>query len=160
MSPGASTSPLAFSDVEPEMNTRSPTRTAREYAYSCSVGRPDEMRVAAAPAPSTASSSISTSISGRLRPLTCTSVAAGRAVRKWRATARATSSPTRMSVTYMRLRTTSSRRPPALPMLQAAIFMIASTWAAASPAPRTWPWRSSEVVPAWSTVSPTRSARE
>src|SRR5512146_2434547 len=65
ISPGASTPPRALSAVDPEMNTRSPTRTAREYAYCSSRGRPDEMRCALWPAPSTASSSISMSWAGR-----------------------------------------------------------------------------------------------
>src|SRR5262245_22903056 len=60
----------------------------------------------------------------------------------------------------MRLRTTSSSRPPALPMLHDAIRTIASTWSATLPTPRTLPCRSMAVVPACSTVSPTRTARE
>ena len=44
MSPGPSTTPPALRAVEPEMNTRSPTRTAREYAYTPSRGPPEEMR--------------------------------------------------------------------------------------------------------------------
>src|SRR5436309_6650371 len=60
----------------------------------------------------------------------------------------------------MRERTTSSSRPPALPMLHSAMARMVSTCRATSPVPRTCPARSMAVVPACSTVSPTRSARE
>ena len=65
------------------MKTRSPTRTAREYAYTASSGPPEEMRCAdVRGAVDGVELDLDELASGRARPLTCTSVEAGRASRK------------------------------------------------------------------------------
>ena len=65
-----------------------------------------------------------------------------------------------MSVTNMRVWTTWSRRAPACSSALSIASRIASTWTAASPWPSTTPSSVTAVVPATSTRSPQRTARE
>ncbi len=74
-----------------------------------------------------ASASISTSITGSMSRLTSTMVVAGRMVPKNSPCARPTSSHWEMSVTYMRVRTTSSSRAPSA---SSAVWMLRSAWTA------------------------------
>ena len=78
---------------------------------------------------STASTSISTSMSGSMRRVTSTMVAAGRMSRKISPWARPTSSHFEMSVTKVRVRTTSRIEAPALSSARATFLKIWTVWA-------------------------------
>src|SRR4029077_3053768 len=112
-------------------------------------------------APSTiASASISTSISGATSRVTATSVLAGRMSRNTSPCARPTRSQSAMSVTYMRVRTTSASEAPAC---ASARSMFLSAWTActcASPMPTIRPSGPVAVVPDTWMVDPTRTPRE
>src|SRR6266704_672527 len=103
---------------------------------------------------STASASISTSISGATRVL------AGRMSRKTSPCARPTRSQSAMFVTYMRVRTTSRREAPASASARSMLRSACTAWTYASPIPTILPSDPVAVVPATYTVDPMRTARE
>src|SRR6185295_5929894 len=78
---------------------------------------------------SSASASISTSIWGSMRRLTCTIEVAGRMAAKNSPCARPTSSQREMSTTYMRVRTTSSSRAPARASARSMLRSVCTAWA-------------------------------
>jgi hypothetical protein len=65
-----------------------------------------------------------------------------------------------MSVTYMRVRTTSASDAPARVSARSTFFRVCRAWARMSPAPTTRPLSSVAVVPETLTTLPTRTARE
>ncbi len=96
----------------------------------------------------TASASISTSMSGLTSRLTATSVLAGRMSRNTSPWARPTRSQSAMSVTYIRVRTTSSSDAPACASARPTLRNACTAWAYASPTPTIVPSGPVAVVPA------------
>src|SRR6185503_6786863 len=108
----------------------------------------------------TASTSISTIMSGLTSALTSTIVAAGRMSRNTCPCARPTASQREMSVTYIRVRTTSRKLAPAS---WSAFSMLRKHWTACaygSPLPTIAPSSPVAVVPETLTYPPIRTARE
>src|SRR5258707_13174178 len=110
--------------------------------------------------PMMASASISTSMSGSIRRLTSTMLVAGRMVPQNSPWTRPTSSQREMSVTNMRVRTTSFSDAPARSSARSTLRRVCTAWARMSPAPTTRPLSSVAVVPETLTTLPTRTARE
>src|SRR6516164_5490435 len=108
----------------------------------------------------TASASISRSISGEIRLLTSTMDVAGRMSLKNSPWPRATFSQSAMLMTKMRVRTTSFRLAPAFASAVSILRMICTVWTYGSPMPRIWPSGPVAVVPETLMWFPMRTARE
>src|SRR5690348_16513821 len=108
----------------------------------------------------TASASISTSISGETNPVTSTIVHAGRIFPNTSPCARPTFSHSLMSLTKIRVRTTCSIFAPAFSSATSIFFNVCTVCARASPFPTISPFASVAVVPETHTCAPTRTARE
>src|SRR5207245_2109385 len=106
-----------------------------------------------------ASASISTRISGWMKPLTRTIVAAGRISRNNSAWARPTFSQSPGSARNIRVRTTSGSRAPASSRAASIFQKMWTAWPYASPRATMPPRESVAVVPATTTSGPTRTAR-
>src|SRR3712207_6117666 len=106
----------------------------------------------------TASASISTSIAGSSRPLTSTMAVAGRILPKASPCTRPTSSHRLMSVTYIRVRTTSARVKPARSRAVAIAAMAWRVCAATSPGCATVP-STTDVQPLTQALSPRTTTR-
>jgi len=91
---------------------------------------------------------------------TSTRVVAGRMSRNSSPCARPICSHWPMSVTKMRVRTTSSRREPARPSAASMLRSTCTAWAYASPLPTSRPSGPIAVVPETTTCAPMRTARE
>ena len=108
--------------------------------------------------PRTASASISTSIAGSISAATCTIVVAGRMSPKTSPCARPISSQREMSVTNIRVRTTSASVNPARSRACSIDRQACRVWAAASPGCATAP-STIAVVPLTQAASPRTTTR-
>ena len=108
----------------------------------------------------TASASISTSISGEISLLTSTMLVAGRISPKNSPWARPAFSHSAMLVTKMRVRTTSFRVAPALASAASILRMVCTVCARKSPTPTIFPSGPVAVVPETVITLPILTARE
>src|SRR5713226_2584091 len=110
--------------------------------------------------PTTASASISTSISGAISLLTSTMLVAGRISPKNSPCARPTFSHSAMFVTKMRVRTTSFKLAPAFASAASMFLIVCTVCARKSPTPTIFPSGPVAVVPDTVITLPILTARE
>ena len=119
---------------------------------------PASITASAPPLPATASASISTRRRGSIRLLTSTSVVAGRILPNTSPCTWPSASASAMSVTNIRVRTTSSRHAPALCKDSSIMPKICFAWARILPSPTTLLLPSTAVVPEMKICAPVRTA--